>query len=198
MDGSVEQRGGIAVQDEDGNVSLLSFKSPRSLNIGCGEFYAPGWVNVDLPGTGHQLDEEGSILDLPFDDATFDRAYVGHVLEHVRVDQVAIALDELHRVLKPGARLCVVGPDYVRAVEYKFNRQVVKGVIDGPVGSPHLWVSTGDAASLALHLHGWEHVVEVPIRSLKDDDWPVVSFIGWQFAVLATRPYVRFPVRTAD
>ena len=45
---------------------------------------------------------------LPFDDDSFDRAIAIHVLEHLR--NLPAALDEIHRVLRPGARFSVVIP----------------------------------------------------------------------------------------
>jgi len=45
---------------------------------------------------------------LPFDDACLDRVIAIHVLEHL--PNLPAALDEIHRVLKPGGRLAVVIP----------------------------------------------------------------------------------------
>jgi SAM-dependent methyltransferase len=45
---------------------------------------------------------------LPFDDDSFDRAIAIHVLEHLR--NLPAALDEIHRVLRPGAHFSVVIP----------------------------------------------------------------------------------------
>lgn len=51
---------------------------------------------------------QGSVLDLPFADAAFDRAIAAEVLEHVHDDRAA--LRELHRVLRPGGVLAVTVP----------------------------------------------------------------------------------------
>lgn len=50
---------------------------------------------------------QGLVTELPWDDATFDRALIGDVVEHLEPHEVATALDELHRVLRPGGMLLV-------------------------------------------------------------------------------------------
>ncbi len=50
----------------------------------------------------------GSIEELPFDDASFDLVLALDVIEHVRHD--SRALEELHRVLRPGGALLVTVP----------------------------------------------------------------------------------------
>lgn len=48
---------------------------------------------------------------LPFDDATFEAAYLMHVLEHLTPDEARYFACELYRVLKPGAVLRLSTPD---------------------------------------------------------------------------------------
>ncbi len=61
---------------------------------------------------------------LPFADATFDAAYLCHVLEHLTPHEAARFVAEAHRVLKPGAICRVSTPDleaccreYLRCLE---------------------------------------------------------------------------------
>ncbi len=49
---------------------------------------------------------EGSVYDLPVDDATIDIATIARTLHHL--DRPGAALDELARILKPGGRLMVI------------------------------------------------------------------------------------------
>jgi SAM-dependent methyltransferase len=53
----------------------------------------------------------GSILDLPFDDQAFDLVLATDVIEHV--DQDDVALQEVHRVLKPGGRTIITVPAFM-------------------------------------------------------------------------------------
>jgi ubiquinone/menaquinone biosynthesis C-methylase UbiE len=60
-------------------------------------------------GLGHvQL---GSILDLPFRDNEFDLLIATDVIEHV--DNDALALEEAHRVLRPGGRAIITVPAFM-------------------------------------------------------------------------------------
>lgn len=54
--------------------------------------------------------EVGSLLDLPFSDASFDLATCLDVIEHLDDDVAALA--ELRRVVKPGGKLLVTVPAY--------------------------------------------------------------------------------------
>ena len=86
---------------------------PTRVNLGCGTDIRSGWVNLDsapLPG----VDVVHAIGDgpLPFDDASVDEVLAKDVLEHV---ELIPAMQELHRVLRPGGRLRVIGPHFTSA-----------------------------------------------------------------------------------
>jgi len=91
----------------------------KLLNAGCGTHYAQGWVNVDVwesdttkpdvvvkPGQPY-----------PFDDNTFDAAYLGHVIEHIPWNDVPKFLTDISRVVKPNAPILVVGPDVYKTIK---------------------------------------------------------------------------------
>nr|WP_269454300.1 methyltransferase domain-containing protein [Nocardia farcinica] len=92
-------------------------REPRILDVGCGETKQyPGNVGVDVrpvPGVDVVADLRGG---LPFDDASFDRVFAVHVLEHL-ADFLPL-VDECRRVLRPGGILHVLSPwwRYVNAV----------------------------------------------------------------------------------
>jgi predicted SAM-dependent methyltransferase len=81
------------------------------LNVG-GTQRREGWkiLNI-LPGPN--VDYVGDCTDLAaFADATVDEVYASHVLEHVGYSQeLPRALEHIHRILKPGARLRISVPD---------------------------------------------------------------------------------------
>jgi SAM-dependent methyltransferase len=94
------------LEEEGRNASGL-----RVLDVGCGEkpylaFFstAKEYVCVDI-GENPNADLQGSIEQLPVDDASFDLVLCTQVLEHV--DDPARAVRELHRVVRPGGRVLV-------------------------------------------------------------------------------------------
>jgi SAM-dependent methyltransferase len=89
----------------------------RVLDAGCGEGvlvdeYAARLAIEGLdPNYSSERVRAGSLTDLPFEDATFDRALCLDVLEHLTFDEQPRALAELHRVLKAGGELLVSVPN---------------------------------------------------------------------------------------
>lgn len=91
--------------------------SVTRLNIGCGKFPSPGWINLDnkvRPGVDCVADLRG---ELPFPDASVDYAVAIHVLPHIRLDAMVPALGRILRVLKPGGVLRLALPDLERAID---------------------------------------------------------------------------------
>lgn len=85
------------------------------LNIGCGPNVAPGWLNMDLvPAAGAVRGDLRARL--PLEDASVDCIAAIHVLQDLPYPDIAPALAELRRVLKPGGVLRVAVPDLDRAV----------------------------------------------------------------------------------
>jgi len=89
----------------------------RVLDAGCGEGVLVGEFADRLPITGvdaHYSSAQvttGSLLALPFPDASFARALCLDVLEHLAYDEQPRALAELHRVIAPQGELLVSIPN---------------------------------------------------------------------------------------
>ncbi len=49
--------------------------------------------------------EKGDVQNLPYPDETFDTALLVSILEHLKADELARAMNEIHRVLKPGGQM---------------------------------------------------------------------------------------------
>ena len=91
--------------------------STRVLDAGCGEGviveeYA-GRLAIAGVDANYSSDRvaHGSVLSLPFPDASFDRALCLDVLEHLAYEEQPRALAELFRVLRPGGELFVSVPN---------------------------------------------------------------------------------------
>lgn len=152
------------------------------LNLGCGEFKADGWVNVDRQ-PWVKPDVVASIEQLPFKDGAAEMIYAGHVLEHIAPEALPAVFAEMRRVLAPDCRMMVVGPDLERA-EAHFPHEVpsIKKGAERWDGDAHLWDSTEQLTLEFLVAGGWK-VAPVPIEDVSSA-WPIVSRIGWQFAAV--------------
>jgi predicted SAM-dependent methyltransferase len=78
----------------------------KCLNLGSGNDYRDGWVNVDLHSSMADVRHDLSKAPWPFPDAHFDYAYADQVLEHIPLsvdgrNGYYSFLRELCRVLKP-------------------------------------------------------------------------------------------------
>lgn len=157
------------------------------LIVGCGEFRHAGWLHIDVHADDRvRPDVVASVLDLPFADDSFDRVYMGHVLEHLERDDVTVALAEVGRVLRPGGELMIVGPDLDRAVGQFAD--VAPSIRTGGgrwPGDRHLWDST-ETETLRLVRLVFPDAQPLPVSDVPGL-WPVVSKVGWQFAVHVRR-----------
>ena len=166
------------------------------LNLGCNHFYADRWINVDLrthedvtPDLIHDVREP-----LPFTPGSIDAVYCGHILEHLTHNECAKALDNIRTVLKPDGLLGVVGPD-IELAEAGYPEAIpdIMHGTTGEQGAGHEWVPTLASTVELLEANGWR-VTPLTIETMPSH-WPVVSRIGWQFALEAT-PETK-PARTA-
>lgn len=166
------------------------------LNVGCGEFYAAGWTNLDVVVNDRvKPDLVGSLADLPAAVEGVEAVYLGHVLEHLPEPMVVPALRKLWERCVLGCQVAVVGPDVIRAWDM---------AIDG-----HLEPETAQHAAMGARRwradkHWWAshegrvlaHVVESGLgdarpvfpleRAPELAPFPVVSGVGWQCAVVGT------------
>lgn len=87
------------------------------LNIGCGKFPRPGWINLDnkaRPGVDCVAELRA---DLPFPEGAVDYAVAIHVFQQIRLNLLAPAMARVRRVLRPGGVLRLALPDLDRAID---------------------------------------------------------------------------------
>lgn len=155
------------------------------LNIGCGEYYADGWTNLDLQSCPHRKDISADVRALPFPDGCCERVYVGHLLEHLAPDsELPAALAEIRRVLADGGRFMAVGPDIARADTDELRERIVNGERRWG-GDRHQWTCS-EAVLLAAVRGVFPDAAAVAPADI-GAEWPAVSRIGWQCAVTALR-----------
>lgn len=162
------------------------------VNLGSGDFPAAGWVNVDHESP-HPHDVTADLTKpLPDELADVEYAYAGHVLEHLHPDDVISMLAGLRTRMAFGGQVMVVGPDVVRArvmhergeLDGEWLRLVVEGGDRWP-GDRHLWPCAPVLVETFLRQAGWRDAREVPLLSVSQMDWPIVSYEPWQCAVTA-------------
>lgn len=179
----------------------------KGLNVGCGIHYQPGWVNTDLvrdenirPDVLQPFGEP-----LPFPQRSFERVYCGHCIEHVQWEKVPDFLSDLIRVTKAGGWICIVAPDFVKAVErcrdQPDNPEAMKHLWDiaedgqhhqeqkrAELGARHQWNCYEARLVAAMRNAGLNEVRAVPFTQEDLADWPVVDFGPSQCAVIGRVP----------
>lgn len=157
------------------------------------------WVNVDrysLPHWKKPPDVVANVLDgLPFDDDYFDRAYLGHLLEHLEYNhEIPVMFRELRRVCKSGAPVRIVGPCVDKTVAKGYGQDLVKIMMPGTAnahmpGLDHRWVPTTNATLRAVQLLLDPDAYEIDIGVVCMPAWPnVAPDLDWQCAIAATVP----------
>ena len=88
-----------------------------SLDVGCGLNKRPGAIGIDPnPRTAADVLADIDRSGLPFRDSTFQSVSLVHVIEHV--GDVVGAVEEAHRVLRPGGLLLIETPHYSDASSF--------------------------------------------------------------------------------
>lgn len=90
--------------------------APRKLNLGCGREIVSGWIHCDVvswPGVDLCVDLRHG---LPFAADSIDCIAAIHLLQDLAYPDLAPALREMHRVLRPGGVLRLGLPDLDKAI----------------------------------------------------------------------------------
>jgi SAM-dependent methyltransferase len=85
----------------------------KKLNLGCGQFPKENYINVDNdPAAKADIFHDLSVLPYPFESESFDQIDMSHILEHL--PNTLEVMNELNRLLKPGALLIIKVPHFSR------------------------------------------------------------------------------------
>ena len=170
---------------ENSATGELNLNQPLLLCVGSGQrpFEKP-WVNIDCQERWSP-DLVCDVKTLPYEDGTVDMVCAHHVLEHLGLDDGAIALREWRRVLKPGASLLVFVPDMAAiakrwlAGEFTDYQAMVNfyGAFMGSPADRHLWgwcyrslrEMLIDAGFSKIGLFDWRTIPGADIA--RDDRW---------------------------
>lgn len=162
----------------------------EGINVGSGQHYAEGWLNTDAIPTdkGKQPDMLLLIEDFMhvFPEKAFKKAYVGHVLEHIRWIEVPYIVECLAYVAET---VMVVGPCIDKAIQRGEPQSLIDAIrapemIDHHPWS-HKWNPTEDDTAALIRQAGYEpHIVD--IKTVKRPEWPNPTTAGWQCAMWFT------------
>lgn len=160
------------------------------VNLGCGDQYAPGWTNVDHTSMPHRADVRLDLCGaLPWQHGELTHAYAGHLLEHLRVHQAIMLLEQLRPCVN--GELLIVGPDVdvARGMQVAGTLEVTLDSLilgaDRWYGDVHRWECSVGAIIKMLLVAGWHDVQELPIDDVPAE-WPIAyRQPRWQCAVLA-------------
>jgi len=92
-------------------VKIPSDAQSRTLDVGCGPFKLPGAIGLDkLAVRGVDIVCDLNRYPWPLEDNSFDRVVCRHVISHL--NNVVDAMEELHRITRPGGRVEIVVPHF--------------------------------------------------------------------------------------
>lgn len=140
------------------------------LNLGSGDKFFEGYLNVDLDKNAPQVDVVADISQpLPFTNESIDAIMSSHSLEHISYTIIPDVLKDWHRVLKEGGVIDIKVPDgrfameaYIRGtwrIDYGFAERNIL---------PMLYGNHGDIYQLHKALFTYESL------------WVLMSKIGFK------------------
>jgi hypothetical protein len=166
------------------------------INLGCGDRYAEGWINVDWAGSPHRKDQEVDLTgELPWPKGSLQRIYAGHVLEHLTTNDCVALLTRLYACSAREATIMVVGPDLPTA--YRMQEE---GTLDVTIdsllygaerwaGDRHLWESNALTVIDFLAEAGWSDIHDVALDEVAEF-WPIADARPrWQFALWGVKEF---------
>ena len=162
------------------------------VNLGCGQTYKEGWVNVDA-----SPDVRADIYMDAFEfvathGAEVDELYMGHFLEHLLPASAAALLAEIGRKLPVGAEVSAVVPD-MSAIFAAYGRGEItnetlnaKFIYSYVQPSPHVWCYDAAALVDVFRAAGFADVREIDPHTWPPVYWKAGEESEWQCGVAAT------------
>jgi GT2 family glycosyltransferase len=157
------------------------------LNLGCGKYPLPGFVNIDIKKT----DGVDKVFDLsrgiPYKSNSIDEIYLGHFIEHLDFPTALFILRECFRVLKLGGVITAVSPD----LEYFKNKAIeifnyyIFPTPDVEI-TPHKSAWRSNALIRYMQIIGFDEVQEA------EDSPYLTARVPWQFIVVGKKRAVPF------
>lgn len=101
--------------------------NPVRLNLGCGDIYKEGFINIDQYNPKADSKVDLSVFPYPFEKDYADEIVMSHVIEHISWQSTTLVLSELYRILVPNGKLSLSYPDFeLCAKSFLENRMGMK------------------------------------------------------------------------
>ncbi|OIO47144.1 MAG: hypothetical protein AUJ31_00270 [Parcubacteria group bacterium CG1_02_39_15] len=165
------------------------------LNLGCGETYLEGWVNIDIPDaegshTKIKVDLAADITTLDYKSETVDEILLNAVFEHFQRHEALRNLRKFYLWLKENGKITVMVPDFWGTVK-KLKKS--KGEDEKSFWYRHLF-GPQDTKLYGNHLDGFdEGRLREIFRIVGFTKLTTVSFGSMPFVrveAIKTRPYL--------
>jgi SAM-dependent methyltransferase len=88
----------------------------KKLNLGSGDFYKPGYVNVDVVAGKADVIHDLNVFPYPFGESEFDVVEADHSLEHL--NDAFGSMREIHRITKDGGTVRIRVPHFSRGFSH--------------------------------------------------------------------------------
>jgi len=169
------------------------------LEIGPGERPRPGYVHLDPRPLPH-IELLGTMTDIPLPNECCDEVFSAHVIEHVPDQLLWKAFSEMRRVLKPGGRLLLRGPDILKLHEqFRCDHQcadTLEHLIGGDQDYADNFHYSWHSEERALELLGEAGFADTRALDQSSDGWeewegfPPGTWAATDFLVEARKPAI--------
>ena len=82
----------------------------NKLNLGCGDDYKEGWINVDRDSKKADINLDLNKIPYPFEDNQFKEIKMSSILEHLNNPEMI--MKEVHRIARPNAEIYIRVPHF--------------------------------------------------------------------------------------
>lgn len=127
------------------------------LNLGCGQRYLEGYINIDFPLSSHPVQEvsladlHADILSLRYPAETVEEVRLHHVFEHFPRPVACALLASWFSWLKPGGKIHIEVPDFQETAQAMLNPNSM--LKEFAVAERHIFGS--HEANWAVHYEGY-------------------------------------------
>jgi GT2 family glycosyltransferase/glycosyltransferase involved in cell wall biosynthesis/predicted SAM-dependent methyltransferase len=164
------------------------------VNLGCGNSYLDGWVNVDAnPNVRADVYMEAFEF-VRAHGAEIDELYMGHFLEHLILDSAVALLALIADEVPAGARVSAVVPD-MRAIFAAYDAAQISNeelnqryVYSYEQPSHHVWCHDADSLADAFRRAGYTDVEPIDPLTWEPVLWKEGPESRWQCGVVARAP----------